>query len=132
MNELGIMPIEEPIWNCFVLEHKVTVCNDLKKVRQYINNHIPNTNGLYAYKDRFGKLLYLGKGSPIKNRVYSHYIETYKQVSGDKSGKWHRFFNKHHGNLTIYWIELEDESIRKFVEHILTEEYKPEFLTFEK
>lgn len=34
--------------------------------------------------------------------------------------------------LTIYWIGLEDESLRKFVEHVITEEYKPEFITFEK
>jgi hypothetical protein len=107
MKEVGVMPIEEPTWNCFVLEHKVTPCNDLKKVRQYVNNHIQNTNGLYAYKDMFGNILYIGKGKPIKDRVYSHYIETYKQVSGDRSGKWHRFFNKYHDNLTIYWFYLK-------------------------
>lgn len=132
IKELKVMPIEEPSWQCFDIEHKISPCSDLRPVRHYINNMVENKNGLYAYKDIHGNLLYIGKGKPLKDRIYSHYIESYKQVTGDRSGKWHRFFNKHHGNLKVFWIELEDESIRQFVENILTEQYQPEFLTFEK
>lgn len=125
------MTIEEPIWKCFDIEHSITSYSDLKEVRTYINNQIQNANGLYVYKDLSDNVLYIGKGKPIKNRIYSHLIEVNKQVSGDRTGKWHRFFNKHHGKLKVYWIELEDESVRKFVEHVLTEVYRPKFLTFE-
>lgn len=127
----NILDIEEPHWNRFEIE-QTTVCRDLKKVRAYILKHTGKKNGLYAYKNVNGDLLYIGKGKPISDRLYSHFIENYKQVSGDRTGKWHRFFNTHHGILHIYWIELEDESIRKFVEHILTDELQPEFIAFEK
>jgi excinuclease UvrABC nuclease subunit len=132
MQEQKLMPINEHNWNYFEIDHQDTPCNDLRKIKQYITNHTQNKNGLYAYKDQYDNLLYVGKGKPIKERLYSHYIETYKQVSGDRSGKWHRFFNKHHGTIKLYWIELEDEGVRKFVEHVLTDEYNPEFLIFEK
>ncbi|MCD8509737.1 MAG: hypothetical protein LRY73_07590 [Bacillus sp. (in: Bacteria)] len=132
IKEQGLMPINEHKWNCFEIEHERTPCVNLQKVKQYITSHTENKNGLYAYKDQHNNLLYIGKGKPIKERIYSHFIETYKQVSGDRSGKWHRFFHKHHGRLKVYWIELEDESVRKFVEHVLTEEYQPVFLDHEK
>lgn len=131
IKEINIMPIDNHNWNCFEIEHKVTPCSDLRKIKQYITSQTQSKNGLYAYEDQFGNLLYIGKGKPIKERLYSHYIETYKQVSGDRSGRWHKFFNKHQGILKVYWIELEDESVRKFVENVLTEIYKPEFLNFE-
>jgi excinuclease UvrABC nuclease subunit len=126
--EEKIMPIEKPFWNCFEIEHRITPCDDLATIRNFLREQTQSKNGLYAYKDHEGNLLYIGKGKPIKDRLYSHFIESYKQVPGDRSGKWHRFFYMHSGNLKVYWIELEDESIRKFVEHVLTDEYNPKFL----
>lgn len=132
LKEAGTLPIGGPAWNSFDIVHSQTECQDLKHVREYITSYTKKSNGIYVYKNELDHVLYIGKGKPIKDRLYSHFIETYKQVSGDRSGKWHRFFNHHHGNMRVYWIELEDEGIRKFVEHLLTEEYKPNFITFKR
>jgi hypothetical protein len=73
----------------------------------------------YLY-ERKGEVLYIGKGKPIFNRVKSHYIESYREVGGDtKDKKWHRFFSKYNGPITVYISEIEREVDRRIVEMIL-------------
>jgi hypothetical protein len=87
-------------------------------------------SGVYLY-ERKGKVLYIGKGKPIFNRVKSHYIESYREVSGDtKDKRWHRFFSKYNGPVTVYVSEIEREADRRIVEMILQEYHKPVFSKF--
>jgi len=86
--------------------------------------------GVYLY-ERKGEVLYIGKGNPIFNRVKSHYIVSYREVSGDtKDKRWHRFFSKYNGPITVYMFEIEREADRRIVEMILQETHETVFSKF--
>jgi excinuclease UvrABC nuclease subunit len=101
-------------------------------VKEYIKSFTKSKNGIYIYKDSGDNILYIGKAKPLTDRIYHHFKETFVQQSGDRSGKWFRFFNYYQGILTVYWKEIEDEAVRVFIESILTDKYQPKFLAFEK
>ncbi|MDF2545822.1 MAG: hypothetical protein K0R93_720 [Anaerosolibacter sp.] len=130
--ENKIIPVQEPYWNSFEIYHNTPGCSkEVDDIRDYIRSQTKNVNGIYVY-ERDNKFIYIGKGKPISYRLFSHFRESYEQVSGDRTGKWHRFFKQYHGKLKVYWFELEDESVRLFVEETLQRKYQPEFLSFEK
>ena len=101
------------------------------RIDQFCRKQGERISGVYLY-ERKGDVLYIGKGKPIFNRVKSHYNESYREVSGDtKTKKWHRFFSKYNGPITVYISEIEREADRKIVEMILQEFHQAVFSKFE-
>ncbi|MEH6954454.1 hypothetical protein [Neobacillus drentensis] len=97
-------------------------------MKAYIQNYVTNHNGLYVYKNAEKEILYIGKGKPLKNRLYSHYLESFQPVPGDtKDQRWHKFFLKLQGDLDVYWLELETEKDRQIIEKMLDYVLKPLF-----
>jgi len=44
----------------------------------------------------------------------AHYTELFQEVPGEtKNKKWHRFFMKHQGKMTVFWKVLEGEDNRR-------------------
>lgn len=108
--------------------------NEEKQVFSLIDRHCRKQgvriSGVYLY-ERQGEVLYIGKGKPIFNRVKSHYIESFREVGGDtKDKRWHRFFSKYNGPITVYVFEIEREADRKIVEIILQQIYETVFSKF--
>jgi hypothetical protein len=128
LTENEILPIEGN-WNHFRINHAKPVDDpDKNEVKAYIENHVANRNGLYIYKNNKGEVLYIGKGKPLKNRLYSHYLESFQLVKGDtKNQLWHKFLFKHQGELDVFWIELETEKDRQIIEKMLDYLLKPLF-----
>lgn len=97
--ENEILPIDsgDGKWKHFKIKHVIPQ-NEAEKnnVKACIQNYVANHNGLYVYKNAEKEILYIGKGKPLKNRLYSHYLESFQPVPGDtKDQRWHRFFLKH-------------------------------------
>jgi excinuclease UvrABC nuclease subunit len=133
LSEHGILDIKEPSWNYFKITHAPPENESVRRnVRKTIKNITGLKNGIYVYKDFNDIVLYIGKAKPLKNRLYDHYMESFRQSSGDRTGRWFRFFQMYQGEINVYWKEVEDETIRIFVESVLTEIHKPVFLDFEK
>jgi len=122
-------------WKCFEIEHGKDNSNNKTTVKDNIRRSIGSVSGIYLYaKDN--RVLYIGKGKPISNRIYSHFRESFEMVSGDtKYNKWHQFFsNKNNiGMLKVYCLvldsnnEKESELDRQIIEKIITKVYQPEF-----
>jgi uncharacterized protein YktA (UPF0223 family) len=93
-----LYPIEEN-WNQFSIIHNKPI-NEIErnKIKGYIDSAVGKKNGLYAYTDVNGNVLYIGKTKPLHNRLLSHYREFYETVPSDtKDHRWHRFFMEHQG-----------------------------------
>ena len=121
--ENKILPIdcENGRWNHFKIDN-VSPQGEVTKttVKRYIENNVGDRNGLYIYKDDKGDVLYIGKGKPLKNRLFSHYLESFQPVKGDsKDQRWHKFFQKHQGTVDVFWLELETEKERQLIEKML-------------
>ena len=129
--EHEILPIdcEKGKWNRFLIHHQSPKDEMSKQeVKRYIGQQVGNRNGLYVYKNEQGEILYIGKGKPLKNRLISHYIESFQPVSGDtKDQRWHKFFSQHQGIMEVWWIELEGEKERQIIEKMLDNLLKPLF-----
>lgn len=121
--ENKILPIDCEIgrWKQFKINNVSPQDEETKKnVKRYIENNVGNRNGLYIYKSDEGGVLYIGKGKPLKNRLYSHYLESFQPVKGDtKDQRWHKFFLKHQGVVDVFWLELETEKERQLIEKML-------------
>lgn len=123
-----LYPIEEN-WNQFSIIHSKPN-NDMErnKIKAYIDSAVGKKNGLYAYTDVHGIVLYIGKAKQLRNRLHSHYRESYETVPGDtKDHRWHRFFLEHQGELNVYWIEIEDEESRRIIEQMVDYIVNPSF-----
>ena len=140
LNKLKILDYKKEPWNNFKIPHGLSVSEKKdfwrRKIKETIGKEI---NGIYLY-EKGGKVLYIGKGKPICNRVYKHFRESFEKVSGDtKYNRWHQFFSnkKNTGELTVYWIEINagneenSELDRQIIEKIYTKIYKPKFDEFE-
>lgn len=126
-----LFPINDSTWKSIELRHSAPVSDhEIASTRTEIRQAIGNVNGLYVYMNQSGQVLYVGKGKPVWNRVYSHYLESFKQVPGDKSGKWFRFFSSNQGTVKVFWIEVEGEAERRICEAMLSLFVSPQFDTF--
>ncbi|NFO32809.1 hypothetical protein FDB37_04120 [Clostridium botulinum] len=131
LEEEGIFPVSEELWNNFKLNHCAPE-NEQKKKEQYsfIRKQVEKKSGIYVYMKE-DRCIYIGKAKPLFNRIKSHYIESFSPVFGDtKDMRWHRFFSTYQGEVQIYWKEFESEEERQLIEMILTRILKPIFLTF--
>ena len=135
LEDNNFLPISRPHWEFFVLSHgdRSKKERNIKKIK----GNVKKKRGLYAYK-KDGKLLYVGKAKSLFGRIKSHYIESFEEVKGDTKEKsryganlWHRFFEKHSGEVEIYWQELEDEKERQIIEKMI-QYFKDEDIEFEK
>ena len=122
-------------WKCLEIEHGKNNSNNKTTVRDSIKESIGDASGIYLY-EKDNRVLYIGKGKSISNRIYSHFRESFEMVSGDtKYNKWHQFFsNKNNiGMLKVYCLVLESNNAkeseldRQIIEKILTKVYQPEF-----
>ena len=122
-------------WPSLQLVHEPPVDRNEEKrvislIDQFCRRQGVRISGVYLY-ERHGEVLYIGKGNPIFNRVKSHYIESYREVSGDtKDKRWHRFFSKYNGPITAYVSEIEREADRRIVEIVLHEIHETIFSKF--
>ena len=139
LKKLKILDYKKKPWNNFKIYHGLSVSEKKDFWRREIKETIgKEINGIYLY-EKGGKVLYIGKGKPICNRVYKHFRESFEKVSGDtKYNRWHQFFsNKNNtGELTVYWIEINagneenSELDRQIIENIYTRKYNPAFEKF--
>jgi len=119
-------------WNKHKIKH-FKERPDKSKINAFVtemNNTLNNKNGLYAYyKNK--KLLYVGKGKPLRGRIVSHFKEAYLE-GRHRDELWPTFFREHAGLLELYWIELENESVRISCESLITSIKEPYFFEFKK
>lgn len=129
-----LLPVSKENWCFFEIVYKESLRRDKidtkKKIRKFIREKVGDLKGVYIYK-KGGKFLYVGKGKPLKNRLYSHYRESFEKVSGDtKDNKYHRFFKKHEGKLEVYWKDFHDEEVRMIIETMFNYILEPKFKDF--
>lgn len=131
LEEENILPVSEETWFTFQLLHSQPD-NEAMKLEQfkYIKEQVGNKAGIYIYiKDK--NVIYIGKAKVLNIRIKSHYVESFSTVPGDsKTNRWHRFFMQNQGDVKILWKEIDKEEDRQIVEMILTNKYKPTFLSF--
>lgn len=128
LEQNGFLPLSN--WECFEILHIEPLSpKDRKQTFSKIRKNVRRKNGLYVY-EKDGEILYVGKGK-LFDRIKSHYIESYKEISGDVDSKdWYEFFSSHHGRVKIYWKESEGEQIRTIIEQMLDYVLKPKFDSF--
>lgn len=123
-------------WGNFEVIHKgVPQKNQGKKDDlNSIKSHISGENGLYIY-EKNKKIIYVGKGKPLFNRIKSHYLLAHQKLSGDtKDNLWHKFWysKRNLGRLKIYWKEQKEERIREIIEKMLHYTLNPTFDSFKE
>lgn len=130
LNVIGALPLKKGYWQSFDVQHSKPALNNREKVKEQILKEVGNLSGVYIYRDRKGRVLYVGKGKPLKNRLFSHYRESFENVPGDRTKRWHRFFKAHAGHVTVFWRHINEEGERRFIEAALTFVLDVEFLKF--
>ena len=82
-----------------------------------IIKRIPQKSGVYIFKDKTGRILYVGKAVNLKNRVRSHFVKTANVFS-------QQFIDK---ITDIDWIETDDEKQALLLENELIKKYQPRY-----
>ncbi len=127
----NLFPFERN-WNEFNITHpKKLTDNENIKVNNLIRDKVGNKSGVYLYCRKTGsseKLLYIGKAKPLSSRIYSHYRESFSFPDKVNKGEaWPTFFSKYTGRLKIYWIEIQDERVRRIIEEMLEYCFQSQF-----
>ncbi|MCM8784246.1 MAG: hypothetical protein NC818_05690 [Candidatus Omnitrophica bacterium] len=131
LKKIGFLPINKTLWHTLKINHIKKNKNEWKKIRQTIKNKIGNKGGIYIYKNASNKILYIGEGKRIKDRLYMHHRASFEPVPGDTENmRWHRFWSKHKGKLTVYWKEQKNKRIQKMIEQMLEYVLVPKFVKF--
>ena len=118
-------------WMPLVINHQKPKKGESSKTYKHIRDNVKKYDGIYIFKDRSNRTLYIGKGKPIANRLIDHYKKSFTAPSKDsKYKKWNRFFSAYKGKLTVYWKEIEDEKDRIVIEQMLTYILNPKFIDF--
>lgn len=120
----GYFPMTSPLWNSFEF-NQVKPVDDREKITNInkIESHVPAKKGVYVYINQQEEVLYVGKGSPIKKRVKSHY----EKLSKSNTNKRIAFFQDNMGIVNIYWVEIEEQEERELVEYLLVYLLKPKY-----
>jgi len=88
----------------------------VKKLKIKIKQ-IPQKPGAYIFKDKAGRILYIGKAVNLKNRIRSHFSKQTNTFKGDLIAKI----------TDIDWIETDDEKQAYLLENELIKKYKPRY-----
>ena len=110
------------LWNVFDITHTTSAPTKVEKrqIKQYIAQKVGDRPGLYAYMDKNGHLLYVGKAKKLVSRIFSHYNEAYyTPKETDRSVAWPDFFSKHAGELKVHWIELDGDREQRIIEEMI-------------
>ncbi len=78
---------------------------------------LPKNPGVYLFKDKTGRILYIGKAANIKNRVRSHFVNSADILKG-------KFLKN---TRDIDWMETDDEKQAFILENELIKKYKPRY-----
>jgi excinuclease UvrABC nuclease subunit len=133
LKKSGFLPINTKKWQSFSINHCKPANKERGKIKTFISDAVGDSSGIYIYKNNFGKILYVGKGNPLKNRLYSHYRESFEKVPGDTADNlWHKFFSSHKGELMVYWQQVKSEDERKILERMLEYVLNPRFSSFRR
>jgi len=115
-------------WNKFIIEHPKLKPDNIAENKQLkkIQSEVEKKGGLYCYYNNKKECLYVGKAKLLYDRIKSHYRESFTENNG-KSYQWNAFFSANKGELTVYWIEIEDEDSRVIIERLIAYLEKPLF-----
>jgi hypothetical protein len=82
LDDAGLLPFS--MWHCLeIAHHAPSDQTDENAVQEMIDREVDNANGLYVYSTPDGQVLYVGKGKPLKSRLWSDYLENFQTVKGD-------------------------------------------------
>lgn len=79
-------------------------------------DNLPNTPGVYFFKDKNGKIIYIGKASILRRRVKSYFSKSHKDYKTPLLVK-----NIH----DLYWVETNSEIEALFLEAEFIKRHKP-------
>jgi len=131
LNKIGLMPISNKGWQTLQISHLKADKQGKKYTREFIKKKLGNVSGVYLYRNKAGRILYVGKGNPIKYRLYMHFRASFERVPGDtKNQRWHKFWSRHKGILKVYWTKLQKKQEQKLIEQMLEYVLLPKFITF--
>lgn len=117
-------PLTTPLWHSFRFKQIKPNNDQERRVNlQIVKSNVQNRKGIYIYVNTEGEVLYIGKGSPLKSRIESHYNKLVK-VNPDKRDI---YFQNNQGIMEIFWLEIEEEEEREIVEHLLSYLLKPKY-----
>ncbi|MFD1862110.1 GIY-YIG nuclease family protein [Planococcus chinensis] len=91
---------------------------------QYLNKlkkHMGMAKGIYIFCDSDEKILYIGKGAPIYNRIRRHFAKLKK--TGEEPAKTSEIPQ----SISIHWVEIEGPETREVVEHMLCYTLSPAY-----
>jgi excinuclease UvrABC nuclease subunit len=94
---------------------------------QYLNKIKKNmgvAKGIYIFSDSNEKILYIGKGAPIYNRIRRHFAKL--KNSSSLTHQMHPL-QEIPASITIHWVEIEQSDTREIVEHMLAYTLQPAF-----
>lgn len=121
LNEIDIYPITESNWSVFQIQHREPI--DMIDKMQRENNiveGIGEKSGIYIYKNDKGEVLYIGAGDSMASKIISHYREIFQTVTKEgEVQKYHRFFQAYRGELTVFYMEIEDDGSIEILEKML-------------
>lgn len=89
-----------------------------------IKKNMGVTKGIYIFSDSNKKILYIGKGAPIYNRIRRHFA---KLKNFSSSNHQMNSLQDIPAFITIHWVEIEQPDTREIVEHMLAYTLKPAF-----
>ncbi|MGK7376271.1 GIY-YIG nuclease family protein [Planococcus sp. 1R117A] len=89
-----------------------------------IKKNMGVTKGIYIFSDSNERILYIGKGAPIYNRIRRHFAKL-KNCSPSMHEEAPR--QELPSAITIHWVEIEQPETREIVEHMLAYTLKPAY-----
>lgn len=89
-----------------------------------IKKNMGMAKGIYIFSDSNERILYIGKGAPIYNRIRRHFAKL-KKTSLEEEAAFPA--NDAPRSISIYWVEIEQPDIREVVEHMLCYTLNPEY-----
>lgn len=86
-----------------------------------MKKHMGVTKGIYIFCDSDERILYIGKGAPIYNRIRRHFAKL------KKAGKVNAEASERPCSISIHWVEIDQPETREVVEHMLCYTLSPAY-----
>ena len=93
----------------------------MKEKASFYPGDIPAKPGVYAYRDRFGKVIYVGKAKNLRKRMSSYFQASRKMTADPKLRSLINSIEKYE----FYVVKTEDESL--ILESKLIKDYAPKY-----